>query len=186
MPAIKSLRGKLLIAEPRLPDINFFRTVIFLIEHTEEGAIGLVLNRPSERSIAELWEEISEIPCESEIKIDLGGPVEGPLMAIHTLPHLGEMEVMPGIFFAAQKEHLDNLVRTTQSPYRLFVGHSGWGPGQLEQELAEGSWLVADTKSEMLFLSADGFWEKAAKLVGDNVLRDTIYLKHMPDDPSMN
>lgn len=186
MPATKSLRGKLLVAEPRLPDVNFFRTVIFLIEHSEEGAVGLVLNRPSERSIAELWEEISEMPCESEVKIDLGGPVEGPLMAIHTLPHLGEMEVIPGVFFAAGREHLDSLVRTTQSPYRLFVGHSGWGPGQLERELDEGSWLVTDTTSEMLFHSAERLWEQAAKRVGDNVLRDSILIKHIPDDPSMN
>ena len=186
MPALQSLRGKLLVAEPRLPDVNFFRTVIFLIEHTEEGAIGLVLNRPSERSIAELWNEISDKPCESEVKIDLGGPVEGPLMAIHTLPHLGEMEIIPGVFFAAQRDHLDNLVRTTKSPYRLFVGHSGWGPGQLERELAEGSWLVTDTTPEMLFRAAEGFWERAAKQVGDSVLRDTIHMKHTPDDPTMN
>lgn len=186
MPAIKSLRGKLLVAEPRLPDINFFRTVIFLIEHSEEGAIGLVLNRPSQRSIAELWEEISEMPCESEVKIDLGGPVEGPLMAIHTLAHLGELEIIPGVFFAAQRDHLDQLVRTTQKPYRFFVGHSGWGPGQLERELAEGSWLVTDPTMEMLFHIKDNLWERAAKQVGDNVLHDTIPIKHLPDDPSMN
>ena len=186
MPTTKSLRGKLLVAEPRLPDTNFFRTVIFLIEHSEEGAVGLVLNRTSGRSIAELWEEISDKPCESDVKIDLGGPVEGPLMAIHTLPHLGEMEIIPGVFFAAQRDHLDNLVRTTKAPYRLFVGHSGWGPGQLERELDEGSWLVTEPTIEIIFHPAEGLWEQAAKKVGDSVLRDSIPIKHIPNDPSMN
>lgn len=186
MSTAKSLRGKLLVSEPRLPDVNFFRTVIFLIEHSEEGAIGLVLNRPSERSIAELWEEISDEPCECEGKVSLGGPVEGPLMALHTLPHLGEMEVIPGVYFAAQREHLDDLVKTTKLPYRLFVGHSGWGPSQLERELDEGSWLVTEPSTEILFLSTDGLWELAAKQVGDNVLRESIPIKHIPDDPSMN
>lgn len=183
MNTAKSLRGKLLIAEPRLPDANFFRTVIFLIEHSEEGAIGLVLNRPSQRSIAELWEEVSDEPCESKGQLDLGGPVEGPLMAIHTIPHLGEMEVIPGVFFAAQRDHLDSLVKTTQSPYRLFIGHSGWGAGQLERELDEGSWLVTEPTAEMLFLSADGLWELAAKQVGDDVLRSSISIKHIPRRP---
>ncbi|MGD9126430.1 MAG: YqgE/AlgH family protein [Planctomycetia bacterium] len=186
MAADKILRGKLLVADPHLPDANFFRSVVFLIEHNEEGAIGLVLNRTSERSIAELWDEISEKPCESEAKIDLGGPVEGPLMAIHTLPHLAELEIIPGIFFAAQRDHLDDLVHTTQSPYRLFVGHSGWGPGQLEQELDEGFWLVTEPSNELIFHSADGLWEQAAKQVGDSVLRDSIHIRHIPDDPSMN
>ena len=79
-------------------------------------------------------------PCHSRQPVYLGGPVPGPLMALHDRPALAEAEPAPGVFFAAKKEHLDAWCLTEEPAYKVFVGHAGWGAGQLENELHQGAW----------------------------------------------
>ena len=106
-----------------------------MVEHTEDGALGVVLNRLANRSVAELWHEVSDEACDDPRPVNLGGPVSGPLIAIHTDENLAEMEILPGVYLAAQKSNLDRLVAQTEHHYRVYLGHSGWGRGQLEGEL---------------------------------------------------
>ena len=82
---MKSLKGHFLVASPHLADANFYRSVVLMIQHDEDGAVGLVLNRPTDNTIAEVWEMISESPCDVQGCVSIGGPVAGPLMALHTL-----------------------------------------------------------------------------------------------------
>ena len=124
--AMQNLKGHLLVASPHLADPNFVKTVVLLIHHSEEGAFGVVLNRPADNTIKELWEQVGETPCESDRRVNVGGPVAGPLMAVHTDKQLGEMEIFPGLYFAAQRDHLEELLRSTDRLFRIFVGHSGW------------------------------------------------------------
>src|SRR5205814_2997514 len=81
---MKSLQGQLLIASPKLFDPNFFRSVVLLVQHTENGALGLILNHPLEMTIANAWEQVSEMPCEATGVLHQGGPCDGPLMVLHT------------------------------------------------------------------------------------------------------
>jgi len=81
---MKSLQGHLLIASPTLLDPNFRKSVVLLVQHNEEGAMGLVLNRPTETKLCEAWTQVAETDCASDASLNLGGPCEGPLMALHT------------------------------------------------------------------------------------------------------
>jgi putative transcriptional regulator len=182
---MKSLEGRLLLAAPQLADPNFVHTVVLLIEHNDQGAIGLVLNRPTSKTVAELWHQVGQSPCQSQMQVHLGGPVSGPLMAIHTRNQLAEMEIVPGVFFAAKKQNLDELVRQ-ESQYRMFVGHAGWGPGQLEHELEQGAWLALPATSQDVFDGSDDLWQRLLDRAQATALPALLGIKHVPADPSMN
>jgi len=183
---MQNLKGHLLVASPHLADPNFVKTVVLLIHHSEEGAFGVVLNRPADNTIKELWEQVGETPCESDRRVNVGGPVAGPLMAIHTDKQLGEMEILPGLYFAAQRDHLEELLRRTDRPFRVFVGHSGWGGGQLESELKEGAWLTTPATVDQVFGDDADLWRKVAQHIGESMLVSALKIKHVPQDPTVN
>ena len=95
-----SLDGHFLVASRELLDPNFARSVVLIIRHSEEGAMGLVLNRPTKTSVSEAWKQVSEAPCPTTGLIHLGGPCRGPLMAIHGDPALGEIGSCRASIFA--------------------------------------------------------------------------------------
>ena len=136
---MKSLKGHLLVASPQLLDPNFARALVLMIEHNREGAFGVVVNHPVGKTLQELWREVGSSPCHSRQPVYLGGPVPGPLLALHTSPSLAETSPLPGVFFAAQKQHLDTLVLAEEPAYKIFIQHSGWGAGQLEEEISQGA-----------------------------------------------
>ena len=108
---MNSLQGFLLVASPALADPNFRKTVILIVRHSsEDGALGLVLNRETSTTIKELWERMGQENCASHQPLSLGGPCEGPLMALHTEQPLAEIEVLPGLYFTAGSDQLQTLV----------------------------------------------------------------------------
>jgi putative transcriptional regulator len=183
-----SLEGRLLVASPHLQDANFVRTVVLIVQHNDEGALGVVVNRPTSKLVQELWEEIGQSACPSAEPVFLGGPVSGPIMAVHAHESLAELEVLPGLFFAAKKANLDQLVAQDEHLYRIFVGHSGWGPGQLEGELEVGAWLTTPATAEYVFYDhADGdLWAEVSKQIGHSLLQGMLGIKEVPEDPSLN
>jgi len=184
---MKSLTGSLLIASPALEDPNFFQTVTLIVQHDDEGAFGLVLNRLSDTSLGEVWSQVSETPCSRDVPVQVGGPVPGPLMAIHTNDSLADIPVIQGVCFSSQRESLDTLITTpADTPLRVFVGHAGWGPGQLESEMREGSWEVIPASSELVFEEASELWRKALKRRGRDTLASLLGIEELPDDPSSN
>ncbi len=183
---MKSLSAHFLVASPQLQDPNFARTVVLLIEHTEEGALGVVLNRATCKTVRELWDEVGEAPCENEQPVHLGGPVPGPLLAVHTNQFFAESEIAPGVFFAVKKENLDELVLQEGDPLKIFVGHAGWGPGQLENEMQAGGWRTMPATNEYIFFDGADLWEKVSKKIGNSTLKSMLHLKHIPEDPSVN
>ncbi|OHB83709.1 MAG: hypothetical protein A2V98_08060 [Planctomycetes bacterium RBG_16_64_12] len=183
---MRNLKGHLLVASPHLADPNFAKAVVLLIHHSEDGAFGVVLNRPADNTIKELWDQVGETPCESDRRVNVGGPVAGPLMAIHTDKRLGEMEILPGLYFAAQRDHLEELLRKADRPFRVFVGHSGWGGGQLESELKEGAWLTTPATVDHVFADDTDLWRKVAQHIGESMLISALKIKHVPKDPAVN
>jgi putative transcriptional regulator len=184
--AMHSLQGHLLIASPHLADPNFVRTVVLLVHHSEEGTLGVVLNRPSGRTIRELWADVDEEPCDSDHSFHVGGPVSGPVMAIHTDRQRSDLEVLPGVHFATQRDYIDYLVRQEETPFRIFVGHSGWGRGQLEGELKEGAWLTMPARLEHIFADESEIWERATHEIGRAMLFNALNIKGAPENPSCN
>ena len=180
-----TLEGQLLLAAPELLDPNFVHAVILLIEHNEMGALGLVINRPTNKTVEDLWRQVGESTCECPQPVHLGGPVSGPLMAIHTLDGLAEMEIVPGVFFAAKKQNLDELVRQV-GDFKMFIGHAGWGPGQLEGEIQQGAWHSLAARIDDLFDTRDDLWERLLHRAVAGLLPEMLGIKHVPPDPSLN
>ena len=190
---MKSLQGNLVIASPHLMDPNFIRTVVLMIQHSEEGAFGVVLNRRSDRTVQEIWEKMGEDPCGGDRPIHLGGPVVGPLMAVHAHEELSDIKVLDGVYFSTQKEKLQQLVLEESEPYRLLIGYAGWGEGQLESELETGSWITTAATYDYVFHEPHDvnddehdLWTKVTKDLTDSVLFSTLKIKEVPNDPTMN
>ena len=186
MKTEKSLHGHLLVASPDLLDPNFHRTVVLIVEHSAQGTLGLVLNRPSDMQIKDLWEKIGDSPCESVQPLHFGGPVDGPLMAVHAHESLADSTVLPGLYFSMQKHHLDELISKPDDSYRFFVGNAGWSAGQLESEMQEGSWLTAPASVELVLYNGDDLWDKVRAQIVKSSLIDRLGIKHAPGDPRMN
>ena len=135
-----SLRGKLLIASPTLLDPNFARTVVFITEHNDEGAMGIVLNRPSESSVESLVPQLAEIAGGEPIYV--GGPVQPDalvLLADFSNPEAAAWIVVADVGLASADVDLEELADSVRRG-RVYAGYSGWGEGQLEAEMAIDSW----------------------------------------------
>ena len=137
-----SLSGKLVVASPGMDDPNFAYAVILMVEHSDEGALGLVLNRPTETKVDEVWDQISVLPCPLDQVLLRGGPCPGPLMLLHNHQRHAQVEVCDGVCFTTEEPLVQDLISEQADPLRFFLGYAGWGPGQLEGELGQGSWLV--------------------------------------------
>jgi putative transcriptional regulator len=168
--------GKLLIASPVLTDF-FERAVVLLIEHTEEGAMGLVLNRPSDTMVAEAVPTLSGLGEDGEV-VRLGGPVgQNSVIALGEFADPDEAtRLVTGDVGVIDPERSDSLLRL-----RVYAGHAGWAPGQLENELEQEAWVVADAEPEDPFHEGDLWAESLARLGGKYALLAT-----MPADPSLN
>jgi putative transcriptional regulator len=183
-----SLQGQLLVASPHLGDSPFSRTVILLLYHSDDGAFGVVLNRPIDQTVKSLWSQVSDRPCECERHLNMGGPVSGPLMALHRERSLAELEVeVPGgVYVAATKEHLEQLVAEADQPCRIFIGHAGWTAGQLERELAAGVWMAAPATADHVFDEDDDLWKNVLAQIGRSILYSAVRPKHIPRDVNWN
>lgn len=179
--------GKLLIATPSLLDPNFCQSVVLLIQGTDEdGVLGLVLNRVSDKPIRELWESVFHQNCATEACLHLGGPVFGPLFALHTCGEWNDIEIVPGVYFATTKETLDRLVDDESGDFRFFVGNAGWGRGQLTDELRAGAWYLAEASVESVFADETEIWRRLIGEIGRNILGEMLHTDHIPDDPGLN
>lgn len=171
-----SQRGKLLIAAPSLFDF-FRRTVVLIVEHTEQGAFGVVLNRRAGADVTELVPDLDPL-VERGAPLWVGGPV-GP----DSIVVLGEFE-RPGLAAGAVTDCIgvvDPDGDTDVVRARVFVGHAGWGPGQLDEELERESWIVSDLDPDDVFAEGD-LWAEVISRRGD----DFALLATMPEDPSLN
>jgi putative transcriptional regulator len=183
---MESLKGHFLVASPHLADQNFFRSVVLMIQHDAGGAFGVVLNRPTNNTVADVWKLISQVPCEIRDPVHVGGPVAGPLIALHTNSPHSEMEVTRGVYFTSDKDSIIQIVTKPQGSIRLFVGYSGWAARQLDEELEAGGWLTEPATCEDVFSDCSDLWNRLARRIGLDILSPTIKQRWVPDDPSMN
>lgn len=181
-----SLAGHLLVASPRLPDENFSRTVVLIIQHDDQGAVGVILNRPTDSTVREVWDSFSDEPCDSDQLIHVGGPVRGPLLAIHTKESCAENEILPGVYFASHRDRLEEIVHEPDLPFRIYADYSGWAPGQLEGELEAGGWMVLPATFDYIFGEVETMWRKAAQQVGEQITTPLLLEVPPPEDPSCN
>ncbi len=178
----------LLVASPAMDDSYFSRTVSLLIEHGAEGALGLVLNRPLELPMSQAWGQISSKPCADGGALHVGGPVEGPLMVVHQVVESSQVAVTAALHFCAEAQLIEPVLGGAPSPrIRSFAGYAGWTAGQLEEELAQGAWVLASAVAELVFgLDGEAQYEAAMGLA-DHALGTLARHSHLvPHDPGMN
>ncbi len=183
---MESYRGKLLIAGTDMLDPNFAQTVTLMVEHGEEGALGLVLNRPTKTRVPEAWEQVSDVPCHQEGVLYQGGPCSGPLMLLHTLSFQSQLEVAPGLHFTADADEIAWLMEHGRDEMRCYVGYAGWGAGQLESEIDRESWIVTPAKPEHVFHGSPRMWFELLRRINPTQAAMLLRPNMMPDDPSVN
>jgi putative transcriptional regulator len=179
--AERSLKGRLLIAAPILLDPNFRRSVVLVIEHTDEGALGVVLNRPTELPVSEAVPELSEL---DDGCVFAGGPVQP--QAVIALAEYAGPPPDDAVFGAIAPVGVDSDIGSLPEQVtrvRVYAGYSGWGEGQLEGELEEESWFVAPALPGDVFSEdADGLWSTVLERMGG----EYRLVARMPEDPSQN
>jgi putative transcriptional regulator len=183
---MRSLRGHFLVASPHLMDPNFYRSVVLMVQHDEAGALGLIVNRPTGKTIQDVWQMVSDEPCDCDSPIFLGGPVRGPLAALHAQEGHSNIEVGPGLFYTVDDKSLSEVMRADAASYRVFIGYAGWAPGQLESELEAGGWLTTPAAADEVFSEPDRLWHEVSRRIGREFLASTLKPKVLPDDPSLN
>ncbi|HYU58912.1 MAG TPA: YqgE/AlgH family protein [Actinomycetota bacterium] len=180
----ENLRGRLLIGGPALFDPNFRRAVVLVGEHSDEGALGVILNRPSETPVRQAVPPLGSLVGPDE-PVFVGGPVQGDsavVIAEFENPSVAGLVAFGSIGFLVgdiEPTHVEGIRRA-----RVFAGYAGWGAGQLEAELQEdGGWLIEEARPEDVFTTEpDRLWER---VVGRRP-RPYAFLGTMPFDPSSN
>ena len=181
-----SLAGHFLVASRYLRDPNFAQSVVLMIEHNDDGALGVVINRPADKTVRDVWEIIGYDPCDREELIYVGGPVPGPLVAVHTMEPFSEREVVPGVYVATHRDALDLMVHKKEATLRLYSGHAGWGSGQLEGELEAGGWLTTSATRDDIFADHESIWKTVTQRIGLEIMAPELDDKLVPPDPSLN
>jgi putative transcriptional regulator len=186
---MQDLTGYLLVAAADMEDPQFARTVVLLIRHSpEEGAMGLVLNRPIGISPAEIFASVSdEIDVPEGVPVCWGGPVQGPLVVMHTQEELADLTVLPGVCISTQRDRILELLRLNSRPYSFYLGYSGWGKQQLEGECQLGGWNTIVATPELIFANPYEMWSAACGQVSWQVMQqDPRLAKLKPIDPNLN
>jgi putative transcriptional regulator len=188
---VEPARGRLLVASPTLREPTFRRTVVAILEHTDEGALGVVVNRPGDLSLADVVPAVADLASEPAV-LFAGGPVE-PQAAIAlgmvptgspaaAEPAEGWRPVVPPLV-TVDLDHDPLLLAGAMRELRVFAGYSGWAAGQLESEIAEGAWYVVDS------LPLDPFFPAPERLWSAVLRRQPWPLSaiaHFPLDPTEN
>ena len=182
---IEPASGILLISDPFLKDPNFMRTVVFLCEHQEQGSFGFVLNRKYEYTLGELLPELEGF----KLPVYYGGPVQ--LDSIHFLHQYpdeipGGVEVIKGVYWGGDFELMVEMIKKNiidANKIRFYIGYSGWGVGQLDEELTEKSRLTVKAIKKLIFHKKhDEIWKDSLKQRGG----DYEMMINFPIDPQLN
>lgn len=178
-------KGDLIIARPYLGDANFERTVIFICEHNEAGSFGLVLNQSTPFMLNEALQE----DFYSDMPLRMGGPVGRN--TLHFLHRLGNkinnsVEVLPNLFWSGDFEDVTLLLKLgsiAPTDMQFFVGYSGWGPNQLQQEYVQNTWVVAEGDANLVLdTTPDAMWREILKRMGG----EYKVMANTPIDPRFN
>ncbi|MFW5425752.1 MAG: YqgE/AlgH family protein [Methylophagaceae bacterium] len=179
-----SLKGHFLIATPALNGSYFHHSVIYLCEHDDEGAMGLVINQPADIMLDDLLTQVNienNIPSTASTPILRGGPMQqNQGIILHDSPSNAEIssQIAGDVYLSASTDLL-RMLGTDRSPTHSLIalGYSGWAAGQLEQEIVENSWLTTTANNNILFNTpSDKCWHAAAELLGIdiNLMSDTV------------
>ncbi len=181
-----SLKGHLLVASPGLLDPNFSRTILLIFEHNNQGAAGVIVNRPTAATITDISEQVFSEQFDWDKPLNLGGPVLGPLLVLHESESLSDQEVISGLFSTIDATKVQVLLRQRVEPSLVIANYAGWGPGQLEAEIKEGAWLLTPATIDSVFHSQDESWGATIKDIEAKQIPKILGIREVPENPSLN
>ena len=181
----------LLLAMPQVVDPFFLRTVVLLVQHSEEGSLGFILNRPTEIDIQEILRGMEIDWKGREGEAFFGGPVQPQIGTVLCRNPEAELstesasEVLPGLWLTHQVSDLESLAEQPPEQFRLLLGYAGWGAGQLVDEVLRNDWLTAPVDPELLFSDeSDAVWDAALQSVGVDPATLPSWTEGSEDDPA--
>ena len=184
---MQSLKGHFLIATPQLSSPMFSRSVVLMLDHNENGAMGVIVNQPINTTISDLAGKVFDTEFEWNKPLHLGGPVPGSLLVLHTREDLGDQEIIPGVFVTLDASSVQELIRERVEPSLVIANYAGWGPGQLEGEFNWDSWITLPATSEHVFWTGQkDLWKVMVGEVNAKKLSEFLGLKTHPVDPTWN
>src|SRR4051794_26754197 len=185
---MNSLKGQLVIATPQLDTPIFTRSVILMLDHGEDGAMGVILNHPMNVVVTDLSGKIFDEEFVWDKSLFLGGPVPGPLMVLHTIEEMADQQVMPGVYCTMEATKVQEIISRKVEPSLVIANYSGWGPDQLESEFERDSWLTLPAQLAHVFRDEDDkdLWKLVVNEVNTQKLSEFLGLRELPLDPTMN
>ncbi len=177
-------KGRVLVSEPFLKDTYFKRSLVLLTEHSIDGAVGFVLNKPLAIKASEVINDFPEI----DAGVSIGGPVStNTIHYLHTVGKLipNSLQILDNIYWGGNFEIMRELIRSgeiNESQIRFFLGYSGWQAGQLENELDQNSWLVTEINQSQIMNVSENLWKNTVNQLGDKY---KIW-QNYPENPSLN
>jgi len=184
---MKNLVGHFLFSDKSIFDKCFRRAVILLLEHHPNGAMGVIVNHPSNMMLAEAWAALDEPgPLKKNAMLHHGGPGEGLLVALHEPAAAEEDEIVPGLSWSVDENAVKRLVQDPPNRVKYCIGYAGWAPGQLEKELAEGSWDVEQADAEAVLGDNSSLWMDHHRRRVIHTLLPKQNEQSYPQDPNRN
>jgi putative transcriptional regulator len=177
-------QGRVLVAEPFLPGDYFSRSTVLLVQCSDDGDVGFILNKPTDLEVKQLFKGFPDFDANAY----LGGPVSNDkLFFLHTLGEKisDSLPVSGNLYWSGNFENLVSLIRAglvEEEEVRFFLGYSGWSAGQLDAEIADHSWVVVDPSVETILASDENFWNESIKTLGGNAL----LWQNFPENPELN
>lgn len=167
----EGFRPTLLLSMPQMQDPNFSRTVVLLCDYLPDGAFGLVLNRPTEMAASDVVRLDPPVHRANQMPLFIGGPVQperGWILVSERPTEPDVRTIMDGLYLTASPSVLRRVLQARPAPRaRVVAGYAGWGPGQLEDELSQSAWLMADVQLDLIFdVDASVMWETAIRRLG--------------------
>jgi len=187
----QSLLGKLLIASPHVgAGFSFSHSVVLVLQDSDEGVFGVVLNRPASPEMLLAWQEVAGKPTFAAEKLVAGGPVQGPVLAIHREQELAEVEIQGGLFVSVQQEAIEQLSEMEMFEddlnFRIVLGAVNWEADQLKREIDQGVWFVVDGEPDSVFSDSSTLWERSLRRYGAESIRKLTGIQNFPADPLLN
>ena len=181
--------GCILVASPTWSNELYARSVCLLVHHGEDGSVGVFLNRSLPDSPADLWKHLAggQAPAGSPRTVHFGGPMSGPVIALHNRAELAEYTPVDGVYFAAQLDNLRRLLQASdEAEVRIIVGQAAWKPGELDSELQQGKWLPLPISPQLVFSSEDEMWGRAMRQFGNHFVASITGAVGQPESVLLN
>jgi putative transcriptional regulator len=188
-PKRVSLAGYLAIAATGNQDPVLGRSVCIIVEHSDERAVGIMLNRRLAIKTAGIWDELLKGEAQAvnpASYINFGGPLDGPLLAIHDHEQLAEGGNNQGVFLSAQSETLKKLALVAPEHCRLFIGNVVWPHSKLERDIVDGKTHVLPAVPELVFAEEQSMWQLAIQTVGNGIVASAPGITGLMQKPELN